>query len=399
MDDEARRWQQRAREFAAEWIAPASLREWESDAAARMPWDVIEAGSAAGFRTCAVPPEFGGPNPPLTRLAMALVIEEFATADPGIAHYFAHAMKDVLHVVRMATPAQKQAFFPEFVADPRYLTANASTEPGHGGDRYLPTAGFHLDTVAVRDGESWVINGRKHCIAGGNESRLVLLQAATDTAQPYDRGTTTFMLFRGDPGMRQGVVHDKVGLRMLNNAEIVLEDCRVGDDRVLGTVGRAVGERRGQAVDNGILSVAMKLGIARAAFDTALEHAKHRVQGGKVILEHQAVGLKLAEIAAQVELLRALMHRYAAAGDGDESVGPLFGDVSTWLGVEAGFKAAVLGLQVCGCQGTWLAHRSQKHVRDAMLYFPNDGTHTIHLLRAQRKLLAAAGLSVSDDAQ
>lgn len=392
MTDSARRWQARAREFAREHIEPASAREWLQDDVERMPWDVIEAGSKAGFRTLAVPPEYGGPDPAIDGFTLAVIVEEFATADPGITHYFTHCIKDVRQVVRKGTKEQKDRFFAAFLADDRFVTAHASTEPGAGADRYLAPAGFRYQTTAVRDGDGWVINGRKHCIAGGNEAGMVLVQAATDTSKDAADGTTMFMVYRGNPGMKKGQVHDKAGLRMLNNAEIVFEDCWVPQEDVLGTVDLAIRERGGQARDNGMLSMAFKLGVARAAYETALEHATTRVQGGTEIIRHQAVGLKLAEMLSQVETIRSMMYRYVTLDEKEEGYDPKFGDVATWTAVEAAFRAATLGVQVCGCRGTWLDHKAQKHLRDALMYFPNDGTHMIHLLRAHNGMIAEAGL-------
>jgi alkylation response protein AidB-like acyl-CoA dehydrogenase len=392
MDETARQWQARARAFARSTIEPASSREWIQDDVERMPWDVIEAGSAAGFRTLAVPPEYGGPDPALDGFTLALIVEEFATADPGITHYFTHCIKDVRQVVRRGTREQKDRFFAAFLADDRFVTAHASTEPGAGADRYLAPAGFRYQTTAVRDGDGWRIDGRKHCIAGGNEAGMVLVQAATDTSKDLADGTTMFMVYRGNPGMKKGQVHDKAGLRMLNNAEIVFEDCFVPDEDVLGTVNNAIRERTGQARDNGMLSMAFKLGVARAAYETALQHASHRVQGGTEIIRHQAVGVKLAEMLAHVETIRSMMYRYVTL---DEQAGddPKFGDVATWTAVESAFRAATLGVQICGCRGTWLDHKAQKHLRDALMYFPNDGTHMIHLLRAHNRMVADAGLA------
>lgn len=383
-------WQERAREFAQEWIKPAAReREWIADADERMPWDVIEAGSRAGFRTAAVPPEYGGPNPPLSRLSMALIVEEFAAADPGIAGYFNHAMKDVHQVLRLATAEQRETFLKAFLADDRYLTAHASTEPAHGADRYLPQPDFKLDTTAVLEGDEWVINGRKHCIAAGNEAGIMLLQATTDPTKSYAEGTTMFMVFRGTPGLIKGPVHDKAGLRLLNNSEVILKNCRVPQNQVLGRVNEAVPQRKGQARDNGLFSTAMKLGIARAAVDNALEHARERVQGGKRIIEHQAVGLKLAEADAHVETIRSMMYRYAWMLENPDHFDGKFVDLTVWMSVEAAFKVATLGVQVCGCRGAWLDYQAQKHLRDASMYFPNDGTHTIHLLRAHKRLVDA----------
>ena len=383
-------WQARAREFADEWIRPAAReREWMTDPDERFPWDVIEAGSRAGFRTAAIPHEYGGPEVPLSRMSMALIVEEFAAADPGIAGYFNHAMKDVIQVLRLATDEQRETFLNEFLSDDRYLTAHASTEPNHGADRYLPPDDFRLDTTAVLDGDEWVINGRKHCIAGGNEARIVLLQATTDPTKSYAEGTTMFMVFRGTPGLEKGEVHDKAGLRMLNNSEVILENCRVPQNQVLGSVHRAVPQRRGQARDNGLLSTAMKLGIARSALDNMVAYARERVQGGKTIIEHQAVGLKLAEADALVESIRSMMYRYAWMLDNPEHFDGKFVDLTTWLSVEHAYRVATLGMHVCGCKGSWLDYQAQKHVRDAAMYFPNDGTHTIHLLRAHKRLIDA----------
>lgn len=392
LTEQARQWRDRAREFAREVIEPASWREWTADDAERMPWDVIEAGSKAGFRTMAVPPEYGGPDPALDGFTFALIAEEFATADPGITHYFTHCIKDVKQVVRRGNDEQKERFFAAFMADDRYLTAHASTEPGAGADRYLAPPGFRFQTTAVRDGDEWVINGRKHCIAGGNEAGLVLVQAATDPTKDYAEGTTMFMVFRGNPGMKRGVVHNKAGLRMLNNAEIVFEDCRVPARDVLGTVNNAVRERGRQMRDNGMLSMAFKLGVARGAYETALQHAANRVQGGTEIIRHQAVGVKLGEILSCVETIRSMMYRFVLMNTDDGSWDPKFGDVATWTAVEAAFRAATLGVQICGCHGSWLDHKAQKHLRDALMYFPNDGTHTIHLLRAHNRMIAEAGL-------
>jgi len=388
LDDRAKEWRDRAREFAEEVIAPAAQREWEPDADARMPWDVIEEGSRRGFRTMAVPPEYGGPDPAINGTTFAMILAEMATADPGIAIFFNHAIKDVRQIARNGTDAQKETFFTRFMADDRFLTANALTEPAHGGDRYLPPPDFRFETTAVRDGDGWRINGLKHCIATGNHAGVVLVQACTNPEKPYRESTSTFIVYRDNPGLLPGEIHDKLGLRMQTNSQVVLKDCWVSDDDVLGRIDQAVPQRKGQFNDNGLFSIAMKLGIARAAYRTALDHARNRVQGGKPIIEHQAVGLKLAEMAAQMHIIESMMFRYAMMVDQPEEMDPMFGEVATWATVEAAFRAATLGVQICGCSGSWLDHPAQKHLRDASMYFPNDGTHTIHLLAAQRMMMA-----------
>lgn len=388
LDDRTRAWQTRAREFARERIRPGALeREWIQDPNERMPWDIIEAGSRAGFRTMGVPPRYGGPDPELSPLAAALVIEEFAAADPGVASSFNHVVKEIRQIARAGTEEQKEAFFAEFLADDRYLTGTAMTEPGHGSDRWLQPDGFHFDTTAVRDGEDWVINGRKHCITSGNEAGLLLVQATTDTSKEYPEATTVFMVRRNTPGLRRGVVHDKLGLRLVNNTEVIFDNCRVPHSQVLGEVNKGISNVSGFMHDNDLLSLGMKLGIARAAYETALDHAKNRVQGNTPIIAHQAVGLKLAEMAAHVEMIRSQMYRLAAMLEGREVFDPMFMELATWQSVESVFHVATLGVHVCGCRGVWLDHPAQKHLRDALVYFPNDGNHTTHLLVAHRMMM------------
>lgn len=388
---EAHAWKQRAREFADRHIRTIDAeREWTQDTAARMPWDVIEAGSRAGFRTMAVPPGYGGPNPPMSPLAAALVIEEFAAADPGVASSFNHVIKEVRLIARGASEAQKKLFFEAFMADDRYLTATAMSEPDHGSDRLLKPEGFQYSTTAVRDGDDWILNGRKHCITNGNEARLLLAYANTDPSKDYAEGTTLFMIPREAPGLEPGATHEKIGLRLVNNTEVVFENCRVPASMVLGEVNRGVEAVRGFITENDLLSMAMKLGIARSAYETALEHAKTRVQGGKPIIEHQAVGVKLAEMAAGVNAIRAQMYHLAHMLETPEDHDPSFNELATWHSVEAVFRVATLGVHICGCHGVWLDHKAQKHLRDALVYFPNDGNHSSQLIAFHDRLLAEA---------
>lgn len=393
MDSDAKSWQQRARKFADDYIRPAGLleREWVPDYAERMPWDIIEAGSRAGFRTMAVPPDFGGPNPSLTPLAAAFVIEEFAAADPGVASVFNHVIKEVRLIDRLANKEQKKEFYEAYVNDDRFITGTAMTEPEHGGDRLTTPVGFRYETTAVLDGDEWVLNGRKHCITNGNEAGLLLVHANTDPSQDYAHGTTMFMVPRQSPGLKQGRTHDKIGLRMVNNTEVVFDNCRVHKRFLLGEINKGVTQVGSFMRDNDLLSLAMKLGIARSAYQTALDHAREREQGGKPIIEHQAVGLKLTEMAAHVQTLRAQIYRLAYMIDHPDDYEPMFNELATWHSVEAVFKVATLCVHVCGCHGVWRDHPAQKHLRDALVYFPNDGNHTNQLLAVHKYLMREAG--------
>ncbi|MCC7104029.1 MAG: acyl-CoA dehydrogenase family protein, partial [Chloroflexi bacterium] len=198
LTEEERAMRDLARDFADRHIRPGLLeREWEMDAEKRMPWDIVDAGSAAGLRTLTVPARYGGPDPKPSLLARVLIMEELAAADPGVANTFAHSFKDPEQIEEFGTDEQRDWFFPQFMADPRYLTSTASSEPNHGSDWALPYNGTHFDTTAVLDGEEWVINGEKSCISHGMVSKLIILYACTDPTKSISDGTTCFLVPRG----------------------------------------------------------------------------------------------------------------------------------------------------------------------------------------------------------
>ncbi len=300
-----------ARDFGERHVRPGLLeREWEPDTAKRMPWDIVEAGSAAGLRTLTVPAQYGGPEEPPSLLALALVVEELAAVDPGIANTFNHALKDPTQVAALGTKEQRDWFFPEYMKDPRYLTATAGSEPNHGSDWQFPYEDFHFDTTAVLDGDEWVINGEKTCITHGMYAKMIILYACTDPTKPISQGTTCFLVPRV-PGVLVGSHQPKVGFRMLNNCGIVFDNCRIPKNMVLGEVNGGRGTRDAILHHDCPYTVAVRLGTSRSAYEEAVEYAKIRVQGGKPIIEHQAVAVKLGEMYSLVEAMRAMMYTLA----------------------------------------------------------------------------------------
>ena len=199
-----------------------------------------------------------------------------------------------------------------------------------------------------------------------------------------ERGASLFLVARG-PGI-EASVHPKIGLRLNNNARVAFDNVRVPKRLLFGELNGAERARRVFAAENHMLSAAIKVGITRSAFEEAVEYAKQRVQGGKPIIEHQAVGVKLGEIYALLEAQRAMMYRLAWLGETRDESHPKYASMLLWYGAESCYRAATLAMQVCGCGGGWLSLAAQKHVRDAMMYFPNDGTHGTQLLRLHRLL-------------
>ena len=372
------------RDFGQRHIGPGLLeREWEMDPVKRMPWDMVEAASAAGLRTLTVPPEYGGPDPALSQMAR-VVAEELGAADPGFPILWGHQIKDPAWVAYVGTKEQKDWFFPEYVKDPRYLVCTANTEPAHGSDWQLPYPGFHGDTTAVLDGDEWVVNGAKVSVSNAHEARLIILNCCTDPTVDSSRGTSSFLVPRG-PGIDSSV-HPKVGMRLCNNARISFDNVRIPKHFLFGELHGAEKARRARRGESPLLSAAAKVGLTRSPFEEAVEYAKQRVQGGKPIIEHQAVGVKLAECYALLEAQRAMTHRLAWMIETGIEFDDKYASALIWYGTEATYRAATLAMQVCGCGGGWLSLSAQKHVRDALVHFPNDGNSGTQLLKVHQML-------------
>ncbi|MCC6417946.1 MAG: hypothetical protein IT429_06805, partial [Gemmataceae bacterium] len=188
----------------------------------------------------------------------------------------------------------------------------------------------------------------------------------------------------------------KVGFRLLNNTGIIFDNCRIPKSFVLGEVdrGKKLGFDRYGA--DAILSqdypytFGIRLGAARSAFEEAAEYAKMRVQGGKPIVEHQAVAMKLGEMYSLVESLRAMMYRFVWMNSHPEELDKKYGPMMFWYCAESVVRIVTLAMQVTGCGGTWLSLYGQKHLRDGVMSYGGGGTHTVQLLRAMSYLASEA---------
>jgi alkylation response protein AidB-like acyl-CoA dehydrogenase len=308
LSDEHRALQQMARDFAEKEIRPISAeRDLISDPKETFDWEIIKKGSALGLRTLAVPERFGGPGVGL--MGQALVILELARGDGAICKTFSQNWKFTPIITEVANDEQRERFLPQFMENDDFLLASGNTEPDAGFDnRYsppdYPKAGFKMS--AVRDGDDWILNGMKHFIANGGVASLYIMSTRTDPNVPLREGTTLFFVPKDTPGFTIGRRHNKVGWRFYQNAELIFENCRVPDANLLVGVNKGRNFRpEGGSGFNDIELSGNLLGIAQAAYEHAIEHARNRFQGGKIIIEHQAVKLKLADMYMRLEAGRS----------------------------------------------------------------------------------------------
>lgn len=389
LNDEHRALQQMARDFAEKEIIPvAAERDRIQDPKETFSPELIKKGSALGLRTLAVPEEFGGPGVDLK--GQVLVILELARGDGGVAKTFSQCWKWTPMLCRLATDEQRERFLPKFLEDDLYLLAMAGTEPEAGSDNRMPPPGYPKagwKTSAVRDGDEWVINGMKHFIANGGVAKLYIVRTRTNPDVPITEGTTMFFVPSDTPGFSIGRRHDKIGWRFYQNAELIFQDCRVPASNLLGELNKGKGDSSERFVSfNDVELAANVIGISQAAFEHALNHARNRFQGGKPIIEHQAIALKLSDMYMRLEASKSYLFNVV---DSNENGGAKFESSSKQLlkvfATESAIQITRLAVEIFGGSGVMRDAPVEKLLRDANI-FPHLAADSIMNLKAAAKL-------------
>ena len=373
LNEEQRGWQNEARKFAEEELRPASLKRDQIEGGFEpWDWDIMEKGSKLGFRTLAVPKEWGGPGADF--VTQAVVMAELARGDSAMSKAFSQNWK-WSHLIAVAcTQDQKERFLKPFLADHRYVMGRGITEPNAGSDNRMPPeddpkAGYRVR--AVRDGDEWILNGEKCFIANGSVGSLFFVDCRTNPDVNIKRGGTLFMVPRTTPGFRVGKVFNKRGWRFYQNAELIFENARVPHANVVGEVGTgSVKAGRGDTTGGDLFGdlelAANAVGVCDDACEMGITHAKTHKRAGKYLMEHQLVQLKLNEMYALTEALRSYVMRVAWLHD--------TGNHSANAGFVMNYSTDViqrvtrLNVEIHGAEGCMMNARAEKLVRDAMVW-------------------------------
>jgi alkylation response protein AidB-like acyl-CoA dehydrogenase len=357
------------RDFVAQEIKPLACAPQRLEARTRpLLMDLLDKTSQMGLRTLALSEDAGGAD--ADHLTCCIVTEELAVGDPDIAAVLAQTSTLAHDLDRLMTPDQRARFLPAFLADDRYHLAVAEQEPDRdstlGGDYHRPHAsetGFK--TTASRAGDMWVINGRKDNVANAPLAKLFAVHASTDSL-----GVSTLLVPRDTPGLsviEEASPHWHHGAR----GELAFNDCRIPADNLLGAEGKS--PLAGDAGRRIPQHAALNLGIGRAAFEAALDYAQLRVQGGRRIIEHQAIGAKLAEIAIRLEVARTAIWQAAWASDhpgafADRSLADLpLTTIAKVFSSEAIYHATKDAAECFGAMGVMRDIPMQKYVHDALV--------------------------------
>jgi acyl-CoA dehydrogenase len=397
LTDRQRELQRRARDFAVEIIVPAAEKaDRIIDPEKAFNWSVVQEASKRGLRTLSVPKEFGGEGADV--LTLAVVGEQLAYGDLGIAVAFDQTWKIMTMLSHIVTDEQRKRWMPQIVADPEFLLGIASSEPESGSDKILPydAPGSGISTRAERKGDKWIINGTKRYISNGGLAKLYYVITRTDPNSLLSQGVTGFLVPAGAPGFTVPEVWDKLGQRTVQNGTLVFKDVEVPDrDRVTEVGGgfHAMGAfllRFGSNIQAG----ATVLGVAQRAYDLSLQYAFERVQGGGPLINSELQRVRLARMAMKLQAARSYLWYagwYCAQPDFDRKQSALSKIFASEVAVEVCREA----LELWGGAGYMRKNPIEKLFRDALSFLHSDGTNDVLSLKAGN-LIAQEALDKSD---
>jgi acyl-CoA dehydrogenase len=383
----ARKW---AHEFAEKEIRPVAPEYDESE---EFPWPVVQKAAEVGLYSLEFYTEMVNNDP--GGLVMPLVLEEVCWGCAGIGLGIFGTGLPLAALAASGTPEQLFEWAPRMLGTPEEpkLGAFAVTEPNAGSDVSA------LRTTAKRDGDSWVLNGQKVFITNGGIADVTIVVATVDPDLRH-RGQAAFLVPKDAPGISQGKKERKLGIRASHTAEVLLNDCRIPLENVVGGMERLetklVRARKNETTRSSSAlrtfeltrpSVAAQaVGIARAALEFAVDYAKQRTQFSRPIIEHQAIAFKLADMALEVDAARLLTHRAAWMGKNGVDFTRAEGSMSKLKAGETAVWVTEQAIQVLGGYGYIKDFPVEKWYRDAKIYTLFEGTSEIQRLVISRAL-------------
>ena len=375
LNDEQRAIQETAREFARREVDPIVE---ETDESQKFPREVMRKAGELGFLGVIFPEEYGGAG--LGYIEYVIVVTELSRVDPSVGiSVAAHNSLCSNHIYKFGDEEQRRRWLVPLARGEK-IGAWSLTEPNAGSD----AAGTR--TRAERVDGGWILNGSKTFTTHGSVGDICVVFAVTDPTGKRGHNISAFVLDKGMEGFRPGKKENKLGIRASDTAEVVMENCFVSEDRLLGREGDGFVQAL-QVLDGGRISIAaLGLGTAIGAFDTALAYSKEREQFGKPIAQFQAVQFALAEMATRIAAAQALTFAAAEAADRGARFSHLASEAKLYAG-EAAVFCSERGVQIHGGYGFIKDYRAEKYYRDAKICTIGEGTSEIQRLVIARQLL------------
>ena len=364
LTEEQRMMQGLAARIAKEKIRPIRA---QLDLNEEFPWQIMNILAEAGLFGVYIPEEYGGTGGGI--FDNCLAVEKLGEACIGVATSFAASGLGAYPILLFGSEEIKHKYLPQ-IASGKKLAAFGLTEPGAGSD----ISG--IKTRAQKDGDHYIINGSKQWITNGGEAEIYSILAITDRSKG-PRGASFFVVEKGDPGFSFGKKEKKLGIRASATRELIFEDCRIPEDRLIGREGMGfiIAMKTFDKSRPGIAALAV--GLAQGALDIAVEYARKRVQFDKPIISFQAIQHKLADMATKTEAARALLYSIARYMDSEPREVSKVSAMTKVFAGDVAMEVATNAVQVLGGYGYMQDYPVEKMMRDAKILQIYEGTNEI----------------------
>ncbi|MEV4063618.1 acyl-CoA dehydrogenase family protein [Nonomuraea dietziae] len=373
LDEDQQLFRATLREFVDKEIVPVAS-EWERSG--RYPAEIVERFKELGLFGMTIPSEYGGLD--LDRVSYALVFEEIARGWMGVAGVLGSHSLSAWMINQYGTQDQKERYLPDLASGAR-RTGIALTEPGAGTDLQ------GIQTRAERDGEHYVVNGAKTWITNARHADPMPVLVKTSDERPAHRGLSMLLVEAGTPGYTVSRDLPKLGYKGTETCEITLQDVRVHSDQLLGGVeGRGM-QQALSALELGRVNIAARaVGVSQCAFDAALAYAGQREAFGRPIGDFQAIQLKLADMATEIQAARLMTYWAASRSARAEAA------MAKYFASEVALRVTMEAMRVHGGYGYSQEFVLERLYRDAPLMAIGEGTNDVQRLVIARDLLSGA---------
>ncbi len=363
------------RDFAENEVRPGVA---ERDKNSEFPYELMKKLGEMGFLGVLVPEEYGGSQ--LDNLSYAIVIEELARVDPALAVTVSvHNSVACYPIVVWGSEEQKRKYLPK-MATGEWLGAFSLTEPQAGSDA------ANQKTKAIKKGDKYILNGTKAWCTNGPVADVLVVVAVTDPSKGA-KGISAFIVEKNFPGIKAGKVEDKMGLRSSKTSEIILEDCEVPEENLLG--GEGMGYKVALTVlgSSRISIGAQALGIAQGAFEEAVKYSKIREAFSQPICNFQGISFMIADMATKIEAARNLVY-YAAykKDEGKERIAK-YSSMAKMYASDIANEVVAKAVQIHGGYGYSKEYPVERFFRDARVTTIYEGTNEIQRIVIARELM------------
>ncbi len=375
--------QKTVRDFAQKEIRPVVEEIDQTEFSQCDPWsrlkEVYKHATRLGFTTMLIPQEYGGGG--MGCIEHVLLEEELAAVDLGVASaYFNLSNTAPMLIITGGSEIQREKWLREITSADSYILASAGNEPDQAGSDALcpyPDPQLGLKTLARRDGDEYVINGTKAAfITNAGIANSYFVSARTDLAKPPQESTSFFYVPADLPGICVSKRTELIGWKTAHNAEVRFENVRVSKECLLGEEGMGMPIFLMRSLPYiGVGFAACYVGLARTAYEYALEYAKTRVSWGTPIINHQAVASKLADMYVNVQAARLMVWDAAHCIDSGSPLAAIKAPAAKTFATDAAIQNAEMAVKILGSYGITREYKTSKLLNDAWIGWPCDGTN------------------------